>query len=135
MAYYDGHLVAYYTISNAVLRKEYLQKHRSFTKLGEYRVEVIPAISIGRLAVEIEWQCKGIRRMIIQRIVMYALDSSRFSGTRLLIVQAKQDAFDFYKKLGFEFAEDTKREKQRFKARGTRTMFFDIKALDYLRTR
>lgn len=134
MAYYDGHLVAYYTISNAVLRKEYLQTHRSFTKLGEYRVEGIPAISIGRLAVDIKWQCKGVGRMIIQRIAMYALDSSKYSGTRLPIIQAKQDAFDFYKKLGFEFVEDTKREKQRFKARGTRTMFFDIKALDYLRT-
>ncbi len=134
MAFYDGHLVAYYTISNAVLRKEYLHKHRSFTKLGEYRVEGIPAISIGRLAVEMKWQCMGIGRMIIQRIAMYALDSSKYSGTRLLIVQAKQEAFEFYKKLGFEFVEDTKREKQRFKARGTRTMFFDIKALDYLRT-
>ena len=134
LAYYDGHLVAYYTISNAVLRKEYLQTHRSFTRLGEYRVEGIPAIAIGRLAVDMKWQNMGIGRMIVQRIAMYALDSSKYSGTRLLIIQAKQEAFDFYKKLGFEFVEDTKREKQRFKARGTRTMFFDIKALDYLRT-
>jgi len=51
-----------------------------------------------------------------------------------LLVQSKQEAFDFYKALGFDFVADTRREKQRFKARGTRTMFFDIKALSYLRT-
>ena len=66
LAYYDGHLVAYYTISNAVLRKEYLQKHRSFTKLGEYRVEGIPAISVGRLAVGTKWQCKGNRNYVLR---------------------------------------------------------------------
>lgn len=51
-----------------------------------------------------------------------------------MLVQSKQEAFDFYKALGFDFVADTRREKQRFKARGTRTMFFDIKALSYLRT-
>ena len=37
-------------------------------------------------------------------------------------------------KLGFDYVVETKREKQRYKARGTRTMFFDLKALSYLRT-
>lgn len=134
LVYYDGELIAYYTVSNDLLRKEYLQTFRSFTKLGEYRLEGIPAITIGRLAVDKKWQNRGIGRTIIQRIAMYALDTSKYSGTRLLLVQSKQEAFDFYKALGFDFVADTRREKQRFKARGTRTMFFDIKALSYLRT-
>lgn len=135
LVFYEGQLVAYYTISNDVLRKEYLKTYKSFSRLGEYTLEGIPAITIGRLAVDRGWQNKGIGRVIIQRIVMFALDASKYSGTRLVLVQAKSEAFDFYKKLGFEFVMDLKRERQRFKARGTRTMFFDIKALDYLRTR
>jgi GNAT superfamily N-acetyltransferase len=97
-------------------------------------VEGIPAITIGRLAVDNKWQNKGVGRTIIQRIAMYALDHSKHLGIRLLLVQAKEQAFDFYEKLGFEYVTDIPKEKKRFKARGTRTMFFDLKSLNYLRT-
>ena len=132
--YYNGKLVAYYTVNNDLLRKDYVKRHQGFSKLDEYRVEGIPAITIGRLAVDMKWQNKGIGRVIMQRIAMYALDNSRYSGIRLLLVQAKQEAFDFYDKLGFRFVVETKREKKRYKAKGTRTMYFDIKSLNYLRT-
>lgn len=127
-----GELVAYYTIYNDVLRKEYLKIHKSFSKLSEYKVSSVPSITIGRLAVDKKWQSKGIGRILIQRISMYALDQSRQLGIRLLIVQAKKNAIPFYEKLGFDYVADTASEKKRFKTRGTRTMFFDIKLLRYL---
>lgn len=133
LVYYDRDLVAYYTLSNSQLRKEYVKGVRGFSKLGEYRIEAIPSITIGRLAVDKNWQRQGIGRVLMQRISMYALDNSKKSGNRLLLVQAKKQAFNFYEKLGFEYVTDTRRERKRFKARGTRTMFFDIISLDYLR--
>jgi GNAT superfamily N-acetyltransferase len=84
--------------------------------------------------VDNKWQNKGVGRTIIQRIAMYALDHSKHLGIRLLLVQAKEEAFDFYEKLGFEYVTDIPKEKKRYKARGTRTMFFDLKSLNYLRT-
>ena len=37
----------------------------------------------------------------MQRIIIHALDCSRHAGIRLIVVQAKKEAIDFYKKLGF----------------------------------
>ncbi|MBU4032374.1 MAG: GNAT family N-acetyltransferase [Candidatus Thermoplasmatota archaeon] len=129
LVFYSGELVAYYTLSNSSLRKEYLQSYKSFSKMGEFKLEEFPSITIGRLAVDKRWQGKGIGRVIMQKIMVQALNSSESAGVRLLLVQAKQDAFDFYLKLGFEFVFDSKRERSRFKARGTRTLFFDIASL------
>ncbi len=134
LVYYKGNLVAYYTISNDQLRKEYVKSHHGFSNLSEYHLEGIPAITIGRLAVDTNWQNKGIGRVIIQRIAMICLDNSKYLGIRLLLVQAKEEAFNFYEKLGFKFVVETKRENKRYRAKGTRTMYFDIKSLDYLRT-
>lgn len=135
LAYCEGSLAGYYTICYGQLRKEYLQTWKSFTKLGEYHVDSVPAMVVGRLAVDKKWQNKGIGRTTMQRIAMLALDNSAHSGLRLLLVQAKEDAFGFYEKLGFEYATEVKEEMKRYKARGTRTMFFDLSALDYLKTR
>jgi len=70
----------------------------------------------------------------MQRITIYALESSKYAGVRLLVVQAKNRAIDFYKKLGFDFIFETSEEKKRYKTKNTRTMLFDLQELDYLRT-
>jgi len=65
----------------------------------------------------------------MQKIAMMAFDNLDYCGNRFLVVQAKEKAFDFYKKLGFEFSTETRREKNRFITKGTRTMFMDLKLL------
>jgi len=70
----------------------------------------------------------------MQRITIHALESSKHSGIRLLVVQAKRDATDFYEKLGFDFVFETREEKKRIKDRNTWTMFFDLQELAYLKT-
>jgi predicted N-acetyltransferase YhbS len=134
LVYYDGELTGYYTLSATSLGVRYLEHKTGFGKMSEYHVNELPALLIGRLAIDVKWQKKGVGRFIIQRIAMLALDHSRNQGIRLLVVQAKQDAFDFYQKCGFDFVTDSKKEMKRFKARGTRTMFFDVSSLQYLLT-
>ena len=135
LVYYEGELTGYYTLSSTCLGVRYLEHKTGFRKLSEYHIKELPALLIGRLAINLKWQKKGVGRYIIQRIAMLALDQSRNQGIRLLVVQAKEDAFDFYTKCGFDFVMESKNEMKRFKARGTRTMFFDVSSLKYLQTK
>jgi len=135
LVYYNGELTGYYTLSSTCLGIRYLEHKTGFSKLSEYHVNELPALLIGRLAIDLNWQKKGVGRYIIQRIAMMALDQSRNQGIRLLVVQAKEEAFDFYTKCGFDFVMESRKEMKRFKARGTRTMFFDVSSLKYLQTR
>jgi GNAT superfamily N-acetyltransferase len=135
LVYYKGELTGYYTLSSTSLGVRYLEHKTGFGKLSEYHVNELPALLIGRLAIDLRWQKRGVGRYIVQRIAMLALDQSRNQGIRLLVVQVKEDAFEFYTKCGFDFVMESRNEMKRFKARGTRTMFFDVASLKYLQTK
>lgn len=122
LVFYDGQVIAYFTISADGLRVEYLRTWKSFSRFGEMRLEAIPAIKIGRLAVPREWQNRGAGRLIMKYIVGLALEQGVGAAARLLVLQAEPEAESFYRKCGFEFAVETRRERGRRK----RTMFFDL---------
>jgi len=128
VVYYKGDIVAYYTLSSGSLESDDIPRSRRIADVVELRIKSIPALLIGRLAVDKRYQGRGIGMLLIQKIAMIALSSGDYA-TRLIIVQAKKDAFHFYEKLGFAYVRESKREMDRFRARGTRTMFFDLKAL------
>ncbi len=125
LAYYQGELAGYFTVSNDGLRVEYLRTFKSFSKAHIMKLETIPAIKIGRLAVDRKWQNRGIGRMLIKYIAGMAIDMGRGSGIRLLILQAKPQSIDFYEKCGFQLTYETKRER----GRRNRTMFLDLYSL------
>lgn len=128
LVFYRGNLVAYYTVSTGSLRKENIVGSRSVKDCDKLTVEEVPAIVIGRLAVDHRFQRKGIGDHLVQKIIIESLKRERFIA-RLVLVQAKEAAFDFYKKAGFDFVNETRRERSRFRTRGTKTMFFDLKYL------
>ena len=123
LVYYEHELVAYFTISMDSLRREYVKRltKRDFVR----KVEEIPAVKIGRLAVATKHQNRGFGRTIMRYIAGKALNIGAGVGCRLLIVQAKPDAMDFYSKCGFDLTKETRRER----ARHSRTMYFDLQAL------
>jgi len=129
LAFYNGNIVAYYTVSTGSLRKETVEGSRSVKDCDKLYVEEIPAIVIGRLAVDLRYQRCGIGEYLVQKIIIEAMKKGNFVA-RMILVQAKEKAFDFYKKAGFDFVRETKRERNRYKSRGTRTMFFDLKYLN-----
>ncbi len=129
LVFYDGELIAYYTISNDSLRAEYLKTVKSFSKAAEEKVEAFPAVKIGRLAVAKAWQSRGVGRHLLADIAAEALFQGQRSGVRLLILEAKPDAIPFYEKCGFKLTRETKRERNR----KNRTMFLDLQAMDELR--
>jgi len=122
LVFYQGNLVAYFTVSLDGLRVEYLKSYKSFSKLSELRLESLPSVKIGRLAVAKDWQNRGIGRLLLKYIVGLALNMGVFRAARLLTVQAKPGAIEFYKKFGFELTYETSRERRRT----NRTMFYDL---------
>lgn len=115
--------MAYFTISMDSLRREYVKRisKRDFVQ----KVEEIPALKIGRLAVATKYQNRGFGRIIVKYIVGKALSMGAGVGCRFLIVQAKPDAIDFYTKLGFDRVAATRKEKKR----RSKTMYLDLHAL------
>jgi GNAT superfamily N-acetyltransferase len=126
LVYCDGALIAYYTLSNAGLRIEYVTHVKSFSKVQELHVDSLPAVKIGRLAVAKEWQGRGVGRTLVARIAAEALVNGRRSGVRLLILEAKKESIPFYEKCGFVLTKETHRERNKM----NRTMFLDLQALD-----
>lgn len=124
LVYHKGQLVAYYTTSADSLRLEYLKTYKSFTRFAEMHLEALPAVKIGRLAVDKTVQGRGIGRLLMRRIIGETLARSGFA-VRLLVLNSKPESIQFYNKLGFQLTDEVRRER----GRRNRTMFFDLNAV------
>ena len=122
LAYGQGDLVAYFAVSSDGLRVEYLKTVKSFSKLARMKLETLPALKIGRLAVDVRYQNRGVGRLLIKHIAGMAMEIGRGTGIRLLILQAKPQSVSFYEKCGFQLTYEVKRER----GRRNRTMFLDL---------
>lgn len=65
LVFYEGGPVAYFTVSFGSLRIEYLKTWKSFSRMSEMQLEAIPALTIGRLAVDRRYQTRGIGRALL----------------------------------------------------------------------
>ena len=79
-----------------------------------------PAVKIGRLAVNEEFEGEGIGTFILDSI-KYAFVNVKRLGCRFITVDALNNAVDFYKKNGFLFFTEQDKDEE------TRLMFFDLK--------
>jgi len=129
LVYLGDELVAYYTLYNTLVRIGSLKEFMERGDLGRYRVEGIPGTAIGRLAVSRLDQSRGIGRIILMKIATESLHNPLRSAARMVIVQAKESAMGFYRRMGYEFASETRNELKRLRNTGTRTMFFDLAAI------
>ena len=132
LVYYGGDLVAFYTLSPDSLETKMLKKHKGFSKDPFLTIKAIPSLKIGRFAVDTKHQGKGIGRILMTDILLDAATDPKYPF-RLAIVQAKEKAFSFYSKSGFQFTdEDHLSERSRWSKNRTRTMFFDLETLKEL---
>ena len=84
----------------------------------------VPAVKIGRLAIDKTYKGMGLGRMIIENLVEECLELNKKIACRLITVDAYKDALPFYQRLGFEFL--TEKDEQE----DIRQMFFDLTNLD-----
>jgi predicted GNAT family N-acyltransferase len=90
-------VIAYYCLCTSVIsRKE------AVSSIKKDAPDPIPAILIGRLAVDSRWAGKGIGSGILKDAVMRILQASHIVGTRAILVEAAEGAESFYTQYGFK---------------------------------
>lgn len=116
-------LIGYITLLCDSLRLEGDLKQDFKTKNIQYKS--LPAIKIGRLAIDNRYQRQGFGKVLINLAIISAKHiSSNYCGCRFLILDAKRnknkskDSLYFYKRLNFHVLKE--REK------GTTPMYLDI---------
>lgn len=72
-------------------------------KLRRRMPEPIPVMILGRLAVDVHWQTKGIGRGLLKDAVARTIRAAQYAGMRALVVHAlAEDARLFYLRHGFQ---------------------------------
>lgn len=123
LVYWKGRLVVYLTVCADSLRVEYLQKHKSFSRFHEMRMETIPSLKIGRLATDQRYDGRGVGTACLRYAV--GMVKSNAVAARLIILQAEPGSEDWYLSRGLQFVFETRNEKKRVK----KTMFLDVQAV------
>lgn len=94
----DGGLViAYYCLANGAVAQTV-----ATGRIRRNMPDPIPVMVIGRLAVDCQWQGKGIGRALLRDAILRTQQAAEIAGIRAILVQAISDeAKRFYKKCGF----------------------------------
>jgi len=91
-------VVGYYASATAVvLRAE------ATGRAARNQPDPLPAMLLGRLAVDRAYQGKGLAKALLKHFLLKALEVSELTGLRLVLVHAKtSQAADFYIRRGFK---------------------------------
>ena len=84
----------------------------------------VPAVKIGRLAIDKTYKGKGLGRILIDNLVDDCLELNKRIACRLITVDAYKEALLFYQKIGFEFLTEKDEEGE------IRQMFLDLTELN-----
>ena len=125
--------LGYYSVLNdsLQLKEEDFPSKSKYKKFLSYLIphpkrhlKSVPAVKIGRLAIDKTYKGMGLGRMIIENLVEECLELNKKIACRLITVDAYKDALPFYQRLGFDFL--TEKDEQE----DIRQMFFDLTNLD-----
>jgi GNAT superfamily N-acetyltransferase len=90
-------VVAYYCLSNGAVAQT-----AATGRVRRNMPDPIPVMMIGRLAVDSQWQGKGIGRALLRDAILRTLQAAEIAGIRAILVHAiSEDAKQFYEKCGF----------------------------------
>lgn len=96
----DRRVVGYYALSAAQVEADDATER---LLKGQPRARPVPAVLLGRLAVDAEFQDRGLGQSLLRDAMGRCLEAAEAVGIRALIVHAKdQAARDWYAKHGFE---------------------------------
>lgn len=95
----DGsRVVAFYASSTAVVART-----EAIKRAARNQPDPLPAMLLGRLAVDREHQGQGLAAELLKHFLLKALEVAEITGIRLVLVHAKNDqAASFYRHYGFE---------------------------------
>ncbi len=96
-------IVGFFTLSSSCVYREMLPDEINKIKKKHIAYDSVPVILIGRLAVDTEYQGKGIGILILIHALKIASEISRKVGVLAVMVDAKSnEVVEFYKRFGFE---------------------------------
>jgi GNAT superfamily N-acetyltransferase len=90
-------VVAFYSLANGAVA------HREAPgRLRRNMPDPIPVMVLGRLAVDREFQRRGLGRALLQDAILRTLQAAEIAGIRAILVHAKdENARRFYERFGF----------------------------------
>jgi GNAT superfamily N-acetyltransferase len=128
LVFYDGILVGYFTLVTDVIKKIEIADGDGDPGFSH---TTYPALKIARLATHNDYERQGIGRHMLMKIFAIWIQFSEYIGCRIITVDAKPEATEFYKK--FDFHEAIVNPKKLIE-RDTVPLYIDIrKELDGLR--
>lgn len=93
----DDKVVAYYSLHLGCIKHS-----EAIRKIKRNMPDPIPAIVLGRLAVDANHQGKGLARALIKDMFLRAIQVSDLAGTKAVLVKALNDKVTaFYQSFGF----------------------------------
>lgn len=98
LVYYQNNLVGYFTLVHDCIAVSSILKDHG--ELG-YPFRKYPAIKIARLATHSDYFRRGIGTSMVLKVFQMVLSLSAHSGCRIITVDSKKDALQFYLDLGF----------------------------------
>ena len=125
----DEQTLGYYSLLNdsLQLREDMFASKSQFRKFlrelmpyPKRHLKTIPALKIGRLAIDKTFKGKGLGSVIMANIISKCIKMNKEQACRLITVVAYKQAIPYYQKMGFKFlTEDDKNDT-------TRLMFLDL---------
>ncbi len=93
----DKTVIAYYCLANGAVAQASVTG-----RVRRNMPDPVPVMVIGRLAVEHNWQGKGIGRALLRDAILRTLQAAEIAGIRAILVHAiSEEAKQFYEKCGF----------------------------------
>ncbi len=98
LAGYDDKLVGFISLSMTSLQIQYVSRWH----LPRRTYPQFPALLIGRLATDYEYQHQGVGEALCEFAIAKAVEYRDALGCQFVILNAKPNSIQFYQKLGFE---------------------------------
>jgi len=98
---YEGRVVGFFTLIADNINISSFEKIPSKDTYADYHYAKLPAVKIARLATDEHYERLGIGRIMLTQIFHLVDQISSIAGCRIITVDAKRDAVDFYKKFSF----------------------------------
>lgn len=114
-----AHVIGFYTIANTTIPRSGIPEE---LLKGLPKYQDIPAILLGRLAVDVKAQKKKIGELLISHCLDICLHLTKVCGARYIITDAYGETGSFYEKYGFRAIQGSANPH-------TKKMFLDLKTV------
>ena len=101
LVYWKGDLIGYFTLINDSIEVRTVEE---CDREASYLYRKYPALKIARLATDSDWERFGIGRSMLRKIFTISITLSHYVGCRIITVDSKHSAVEFYKKFAFKQA-------------------------------